>query len=190
MIKNKTARLLVVAYGLCAAAVATAVPMTFIVDLAGSNEVPQPPATTAGDPDGTGTATFTIYENNTINWEIVTSNIDTPNAGHIHVGPTNTNGPVKFAFGDPFQLMGTGVALGQNDSLRNAILANPGNYYVNIHNAAFPGGAIRGQLGTPISGGPDGGPGNPVPDSLGFAWLPLVILSLFFVRKKILPARL
>jgi hypothetical protein len=27
-----------------------------------------------------------------------------------------------------------------------AILANPADYYVNVHNAEFPGGAVRGQL--------------------------------------------
>jgi hypothetical protein len=26
------------------------------------------------------------------------------------------------------------------------IIANPAGYYVNIHNADFPGGAVRGQL--------------------------------------------
>jgi hypothetical protein len=28
----------------------------------------------------------------------------------------------------------------------DAIAANPANYYVNVHNAPFPGGAVRGQL--------------------------------------------
>ena len=31
-------------------------------------------------------------------------------------------------------------------AIANAIKANPGAYYVNIHNGAFPNGAIRGQL--------------------------------------------
>jgi hypothetical protein len=26
------------------------------------------------------------------------------------------------------------------------IVANPGNYYLNVHNAEFPPGAVRGQL--------------------------------------------
>jgi hypothetical protein len=30
--------------------------------------------------------------------------------------------------------------------LFNEIAANPGNFYVNVHNAEFPGGAVRGQL--------------------------------------------
>jgi len=31
--------------------------------------------------------------------------------------------------------------------LAAAIVANPSDYYVNVHTPAYPGGAIRGQLG-------------------------------------------
>ena len=31
--------------------------------------------------------------------------------------------------------------------LIKAIFQNPANYYVNVHNAEYPGGALRGQLG-------------------------------------------
>jgi hypothetical protein len=31
-------------------------------------------------------------------------------------------------------------------TLASAIKANPGQYYVNVHNGTFPGGAVRGQL--------------------------------------------
>ena len=33
-----------------------------------------------------------------------------------------------------------------DDAVTSAILANPAGYYVNIHNADFPDGAVRGQL--------------------------------------------
>ena len=36
--------------------------------------------------------------------------------------------------------------IGASRAVVKAILASPGNYYVNVHNAEFAGGAIRGQL--------------------------------------------
>ena len=38
------------------------------------------------------------------------------------------------------------LAVPANVLLIRDIAANPQNYYVNLHNARFPGGAVRGQL--------------------------------------------
>ena len=35
---------------------------------------------------------------------------------------------------------------GLDKNLLKAIIRNPENYYVNVHNAPFPNGAVRGQL--------------------------------------------
>lgn len=39
-----------------------------------------------------------------------------------------------------------GCAQGVSQELIEDIGTNPGNYYTNLHNGAFPGGAIRGNL--------------------------------------------
>jgi glucose/arabinose dehydrogenase len=82
------------------------------------------------------------------------SDVDEPAAGHIHEGPVGVNGPIvvdllgnadQFQHGD-----GTGrargCAEGVSKDLIEAIGTNPETFYVNLHNAAFPGGAIRGNL--------------------------------------------
>ncbi len=68
-------------------------------------------------------------------------NIDTPTGAHIHAGAAGTNGPVIVNFNG----MLTGMNLMDTD-LGSINPGNAGNFYVNLHNGAFPGGAIRGQL--------------------------------------------
>ena len=49
----------------------------------------------------------------------------------------------------PFTAPATGTSSGcltANADLVHEILANPAGFYVNVHNAQFPGGAVRGQL--------------------------------------------
>ncbi len=63
----------------------------------------------------------------------------------------------------PVDIADTGIGLSRgcvgnlSKSLLRNILKNPDQYYVNIHNADFTGGAVRGQLGTGPSGGANGG---------------------------------
>lgn len=75
-----------------------------------------------------------------------------PFAAHIHEGPAGANGPVvaNLAWpqgGNAADCLTEGEA-GKFPSgeLVADILANPEDYYVNVHNADYPGGALRGQL--------------------------------------------
>jgi hypothetical protein len=63
---------------------------------------------------------------------------------HIHPGAAGTAGNPIIPFQPPTP---TNAGCGTADlALGDAILANPDQYYVNVHTKANPGGAIRGQL--------------------------------------------
>jgi hypothetical protein len=53
------------------------------------------------------------------------------------------SGPVVVPFGKAFKSKGCTTA---SRSLIASILRSPSAYYVNVHNAKYPGGALRGQL--------------------------------------------
>lgn len=73
-------------------------------------------------------------------------------AAHIHEGPAGANGPVvaNLAWpedGDAADCLTEGEAgKGLAPGKVLEILENPEDYYVNVHNTEFPGGAVRGQL--------------------------------------------
>lgn len=139
-----------------------AVPTVFIVPLDGNQEVP------TGDPDGTGLAILTFDPDTfTVEWDITAQNIDLPLTGaHIHEAPAGVNGGVVVNF---FAQFSGNTAI--DPTLFGDILADPANYYVNLHNSFFPAGAIRGQL-SPI----------PIPSAIGLAALGLASLRL--VRRR------
>ena len=73
-------------------------------------------------------------------------------AAHIHAGTKGTNGPVEVNLawpqdGQAADCLTEGEAgKGLDPGEVQRILANPSDYYVNVHNTEFPNGAIRGQL--------------------------------------------
>jgi hypothetical protein len=134
----------VVAFCFFLAAGASAQVSTYTALLTGANETPTP-----ADPDGVGFAVITFDSAaGTITFTAYAQNIALPVTGsHIHRGAAGVTGPVIIPFNKPFvDGVSTGTLTGIAPSFFAEILANPPGYYFNIHNADWPGGAIRGQL--------------------------------------------
>ena len=111
-----------------------------------------------GDPNGRGKAfVFGIDgDPNTLCYVLTVKKIAPAAAAHIHEAPVGVNGPIVVnlaapADGDAADCLTEGEAgkfpTGESGIVQR-ILANPEDFYVNVHNADFPDGAIRGQLGT------------------------------------------
>ena len=109
--------------------------------LTGAEEVPGP-----GDPDGKGFAAVTVHPGQKlVCYELSVSRIAPATAAHIHEAPRGEVGPVKVTLVPPTHGFSSGCAT-VTRALAKDILKNPADYYVNIHNAEFPAGALRGQL--------------------------------------------
>ena len=104
--------------------------------LVGKAETPK------GDPDGHGTAEIKIT-GRSVCWEIKVAKVQTIVAAHIHKGKPGIAGPVVVPFGKAFKSKGCTTTTA---AIAAAIQRNPAAYYVNVHNAKYPGGALRGQL--------------------------------------------
>ena len=112
------------------------------VTMTGAAEVPGP-----GDPDGTGTVTFTLNPGKgEVCYELTVDKIDEPNAAHIHSGVIDKAGPPVLTLKAPTTGSAKECAALERDKIMD-IIKNPAMYYVNVHNAEFPSGAVRGQLG-------------------------------------------
>lgn len=70
----------------------------------------------------------------------------TPAAAHIHKGAAGTDGPVVVTLKAGRATAGCTTL---SRSLASALVSRPGGYYVNVHTADFPSGAVRGQLRHP-----------------------------------------
>ena len=97
------------------------------------------------DPDGGGTAKVTV-KGEEVCYELAVSNIAVATAAHIHKGAAGASGPPVVPLTKPDAAgKSSGCATVAKDVAAD-IAANPAGYYVNVHNAEFPGGAVRGQL--------------------------------------------
>ena len=103
--------------------------------------------TFGGDLDGTGTARIRINPGRgEICYTLTAQMIQTATLAHIHEGPEGGNGPVIVDFIPPASGSSSGcVSVGRE--LAKEIVQTPSDYYVVVHNAEFPAGALRGQLG-------------------------------------------
>jgi hypothetical protein len=121
----------------------------FTTTLTGAAEVNTEGVPNQGDPDGIGTATVTLnYGQGEVCFEISVSGVMLPlGAAHIHEAPAGVAGPVVVPLfttpdADGFA---SGCVSADREEIKE-IIQHPEEYYVNVHNAEYPAGALRGQL--------------------------------------------
>lgn len=114
----------------------------FNVTLVGEVESP------AGDPVATGTATVRLRAGQgQLCYRIAASNLSGPAvAAHIHKAAAGASGPVVIPLATPGSDGKSGGCVAVARTLVAQVLAAPASYYVNVHTAEFPAGAVRGQL--------------------------------------------
>ena len=118
-----------------------AISSTYTAELRGANEVH------AGDPDASGTAEISIADELTrVCWDLNDLRGLGPITGaHIHRGSAGTDGPVVLALAQATEGGWRGCSR-ETDWVQQAFDEGLENYYVNVHTAEYPKGAIRGQL--------------------------------------------
>ena len=106
----------------------------------------------ATDPNGAGTAKLRLDRaKRRVCYTIRVRDIDDVVAAHIHRGRKGVDGGIEVdLIGGPRSgTRFTGCTEDVAKSLIRQILRRPARFYVNVHTAAFPGGAVRGQLRKP-----------------------------------------
>ena len=110
--------------------------------MTGAAEIPGP-----GDPDGSGSATVRIdpLAAGRVCYDLSVADIAPATAAHIHRGALGVAGPPVVTLTAPAAGSSTGC-VDVASTIGAEILAAPAAFYVNVHNVAYPNGAIRGQL--------------------------------------------
>ena len=110
-------------------------------NLTGAAEVPGP-----GDNNASGTVQVAVNsDRNEVCYDLNVTQLGDATAAHIHEGAAGKEGPVKVGLDAPKSGSAKGCKTADAAVIKD-IMANPDNYYVNVHNPAYPKGAVRGQL--------------------------------------------
>jgi len=120
---------------------AAAAEMKAKANLTGAAEVPGP-----GDTNSSGTVQVTLdSDKNEVCYDLAVAKLDDATAAHIHEGAAGKEGPVKVGLDAPKSGSTKGCKT-VDAAVVQDMMAHPANYYVNVHNASHPKGALRGQL--------------------------------------------
>ncbi|WP_421838982.1 CHRD domain-containing protein [Novosphingobium sp.] len=129
----------------CAAALAlapvaaSAETVVLTANLSGANEVG------GGAPEGNGAFRVEINtDTGDFCYTLYGEKIAAPTMAHVHTGAAGANGAPVITMDVTGK--GSDMCIAVEPDKLKPIIANPAGYYVNIHNADFPGGAVRGQL--------------------------------------------
>ena len=114
---------------------------SFTAAMSADQEVPD-----KGPSGGAGNAVVDINtDTNQVCYKLTTTGLpDAITLAHIHEGPKGVAGPVAIDFS--FATNGPAACVAGDAAKVSAVVANPAGFYVNVHTAQFPKGAIRGQV--------------------------------------------
>ena len=136
MTTNRMYLSLLFAAALAAPVPAWAAQAVLTATLAGANE------TAGGDADGTGAFSVEIdTDAGDFCYSLSAAKTAKATMAHVHSGDAGANGPPVVTID-----LGSDLCIAVEPDVLKAIVAAPAKYYVNVHNAEFPAGAIRGQL--------------------------------------------
>ena len=108
--------------------------------LAGKAETPR------GAPNGTGAAVIAFHGDSTVCWRFAhLHGFTKPTFAHLHIGAQGKSGKIVVPLSTAPALHHHGCT-SVSASLVKAIKRDPSGYYVNIHSAKYPAGAVRAQL--------------------------------------------
>jgi hypothetical protein len=114
---------------------------TFTVHMTGPQEVPK------GSPTGKGTFRYQLVPSTgQVCFSLTWSKIGTALASHIHKAAKGKSGPIVIPLSNTTPVAHSGCRTASKSLIKD-IQKHPSRYYVNVHTAKYPSGAIRGQLG-------------------------------------------